>query len=77
MTKRVLRFAASCIVGACLVGAGPKIKAAPDREAADAAFDAGDNARALALYDEILAENPGDVGALLRSGKAPVVGSQV
>ena len=33
------------------------------------AFDAGDNARALALYDEILAANPGDINALLRSGK--------
>jgi tetratricopeptide (TPR) repeat protein len=69
MTERVLRFVASCVVATCLVGAGSHLVAAPDREAADAAFDAGDTARALALYDEILAEDPGDVDALLRSGK--------
>ena len=66
---RALRFVPSCVVLACLVGVGPNLEAAPDREAADAAFDAGDNARALALYDEILADNPDDVDALLRSGK--------
>ncbi len=66
---RVDRFVASCVVVVCLVGAAPELSAAPDREAADAAFDAGDAARALALYDEILAANPGDINALLRSGK--------
>jgi tetratricopeptide (TPR) repeat protein len=69
MTMRVDRFVASCVVAACLAGAAPVLMAAPDREAADAAFDAGDTARALALYDEILAANPGDIDALLRSGK--------
>ena len=66
---QILRFAASCTVVACLIGTGPNLQAAPDRQAADAAFDAGDSTRALALYDEILADNPGDINALLRSGK--------
>lgn len=66
---RVDRFVAFCAVVGCLVGAAPRLEAAPDREAADAAFDAGDTSRALALYDEILAANPGDINALLRSGK--------
>lgn len=66
---RVDRFVASCFVVAWLVGAGPGLEAAPDIAAADAAFDAGDYPRALALYDEILAANPGDINALLRSGK--------
>jgi tetratricopeptide (TPR) repeat protein len=44
-------------------------RAAPDPAGADEAFDAGDNARALALYDEILAADPNDVHALVRSGK--------
>lgn len=69
MTLRVLRFVASCVAVVCLVGTGTDLEAAADREAADAAFDAGDYARALALYDEILADNPGDINALLRSGK--------
>jgi tetratricopeptide (TPR) repeat protein len=69
MILRVDRLLASCVVLCCLVGAGPGLEAAPDREAADAAFDAGDNARALALYDEILAADPEDINALLRSGK--------
>jgi Flp pilus assembly protein TadD len=43
-------------------------RAAADTAAADAAFDAGDNTRALALYDEALAANPADVHALVRSG---------
>jgi len=42
--------------------------AGPDPAAADAAFDAGDNAKALALYDEVLAASPNDVHVLLRSG---------
>jgi tetratricopeptide (TPR) repeat protein len=69
MTVLVDRFLASCIVLGCLAAAAPDAEAAPDRAAADAAFDAGDTARALALYDEILAADPGDVNALLRSGK--------
>jgi tetratricopeptide (TPR) repeat protein len=44
----------------------PSLAAEP--AAADAAFDAGDHARALALYDEVLAGDPGNVHALLRSG---------
>jgi tetratricopeptide (TPR) repeat protein len=39
-----------------------------DTAGADAAFDAGDNARALALYDEVLAADSDDVHALVRSG---------
>ena len=42
--------------------------AVADTASADAAFDAGDNARALALYEEALAGNPSDVHALVRSG---------
>jgi tetratricopeptide (TPR) repeat protein len=52
-----------------LISGSPGASAAPDPAAADAAFDEGDSARALALYDEILAANPDDVNALLRSGK--------
>jgi tetratricopeptide (TPR) repeat protein len=61
--------AATCLVAACLVAAAPGLRAAPDPEAAEAAFDAGESAKALALYDEILAANPDDIDALLRSGK--------
>lgn len=50
---------------AALVAAAP-VRA--DEAAADAAFEAGDNAKALALYDEVLASSPRDVHALLRSG---------
>ena len=39
-----------------------------DDAAADAAFDAGDNAKALTLYEEVLAQIPNDVHALVRSG---------
>src|SRR5262245_48404041 len=39
-----------------------------DTATADAAFDAGDNPRALALYDEVLAGDPRYVHALIRSG---------
>ena len=43
-------------------------QAAADDAAADAAFDAGDNVKALALYEEVLAQSPNDVHALVRSG---------
>ncbi len=66
---RVDRILTTCLVAGVLCASGPSARAAPDPAAADAAFDAGDTARALALYDEILAANPGDVNALLRSGK--------
>ena len=69
MTIRVDRLVASCVVVGCLLAVAPGLLAAPDPTAADAAFDAGDHARALVLYDEILAANPGDINALLRSGK--------
>jgi tetratricopeptide (TPR) repeat protein len=69
MILRVDRFLTACIVVGCLAAVGQEVAAAPDRAAADAAFDAGDTARALALYDEILAADPGDINALLRSGK--------
>jgi len=49
--------------------AAPDLRAAPDPAAADAAFEAGESARAIALYDEILAADPNNVNALLRSGK--------
>lgn len=57
------------LVLALVLAAGPAALAAPDPAAADAAFDAGENAKALALYDEILAASPDDVHALLNSGK--------
>jgi tetratricopeptide (TPR) repeat protein len=66
---RLELFACSCLVAACVLALAPGLRAAPDKAAADAAFDAGESAKALALYDEILAENPNDVDALLRSGK--------
>lgn len=59
----------SCLVAGCLLAVAPGAYGAPDREAGDAAFDAGASERALALYDEILAANPSDINALLRSGK--------
>jgi tetratricopeptide (TPR) repeat protein len=43
-------------------------RAAVDVTAADAAFDAGDHATALARYDEVLAAEPDHVHALVRSG---------
>ena len=39
-----------------------------DVASADAAFDEGDQAQALKLYDEVLASDPADIHALLRSG---------
>jgi tetratricopeptide (TPR) repeat protein len=62
-------IAAFCLVAALLAAALPGLRAAPDPEAAKAAFDAGEYANALALYDEILVANPKDVDALLHSGK--------
>jgi len=56
------------LASAWAVASRPAIAAA-DIAAADEAFDAGDHARALALYDEALAEDPANVHALLRSGK--------
>jgi tetratricopeptide (TPR) repeat protein len=46
----------------------PTLTCAADVAEADDAFDAGDNTKALALYDELLAASPNDVHALLRSG---------
>ena len=43
------------LVAALMLFASSRIEAGPDRAAADAAFDAGESARALTLYDEILA----------------------
>ena len=63
------RFVACCFAAAWLFAAAPRALAAPDPAAAQAAFDSGDSAKALALYDEILAANPNDVDALLHSGK--------
>ena len=65
---RLDRALAGVVLGLLLATAS-EVRAAPDPEAAEAAFEAGDSARALPLYDEILAENPGDVDALLKSGK--------
>jgi len=50
-----------------LLTAAPDVAAA-DPSSADAAFDAGDGAKALALYNEELSSNPGNVHALVRSG---------
>lgn len=66
---RVDRILTASLVAVALLASGPSLDAATDSKAADDAFDAGDTARALALYNEILAANPGDVNALLRSGK--------
>ena len=63
------RILAAGIVAACLWVSVSSVYAAPDPAAADAAFEKGDSARALALYDEILAASPNDLNALLRSGK--------
>ncbi len=41
--------------------------AAATLEEADRAFDAGDHTRALALYEDVLASEPGNVRALVRS----------
>ena len=41
---------------------------AADLTEADAAFDAGDSARALALYDDALRTEPDAIPALVRSG---------
>ena len=56
-----------CLAAVVLVAA-LAAPAAADPGEADAAFDAGDNAKALALYDGILQAHPDDVHALLRSG---------
>lgn len=66
---RIDRGLPAAVILGVLLARSPEVVAAPDPAAADAAFDAGDTARALPLYDEILAANPGDVNALLRSGK--------
>jgi tetratricopeptide (TPR) repeat protein len=68
MPMRADRLLAAVIVALALVVVPPGSRAAADVAAADEAFDAGDNAKALALYDEILAADPGNVHALLRSG---------
>lgn len=57
------------LAAALMLGAPSSLRAAADPAAADEAFDAGDSVRALAMYDEILAVEPGDVHALVRSGK--------
>jgi tetratricopeptide (TPR) repeat protein len=60
----------ACLGAALLVAAlvaGPA-QAASDTSAADAAFGAGDHPRALSLYDEVLAADPDNVHALVRSG---------
>jgi tetratricopeptide (TPR) repeat protein len=62
------RLVAACVVAAVLAVAPARVLGA-DVAAADEAFDAGDNAKALALYDEVLASNPNDIHALLHSGK--------
>jgi tetratricopeptide (TPR) repeat protein len=54
-----------CLLVLLLLGALP---ARADLVEADAAFDAGDHARALALYDDVLRESPDAVPALVRSG---------
>jgi tetratricopeptide (TPR) repeat protein len=59
---------AALLFAVVLAPAPPPAWCAADPVAADAAFDAGENAKALELYDAVLAERPGDVHALLRSG---------
>jgi len=48
-------------------GTSPAAASDPASEA-DAAFEAGDPARALALYDQVLASDPDQAQALMRSG---------
>lgn len=55
-------------IAAILVLSARLAVGAPDPAGADEAFDAGENERALALYDEILVSDPANVHALLRSG---------
>jgi len=66
---RVERLLVTVVIATALLAVPVRAEATADPAAADEAFDAGDNAKALALYDEILAANPGDINALLRSGK--------
>ncbi|HZN54357.1 MAG TPA: tetratricopeptide repeat protein [Candidatus Polarisedimenticolaceae bacterium] len=56
------------LLAIALLSRGSPALGAPDPQAAQEAFEAGDTERALALFDEILAANPSDVNALLRSG---------
>jgi len=63
---RVMRAA---VLAFALVAGVSGASAAPDPAAADAAFDAGETAHALVLYDEILAADANDLHALLRSGQ--------
>lgn len=58
-------------VVAALLTLGAPAGAAPaeDLAAADAAFDAGDTARALELYERVLVREPRDVHALVRSAQ--------
>lgn len=65
---RVERALIFVLLAAALAAAQPSVRAAADPVAADEAFDAGESAKALSLYDEILAGDPGNVHALLRSG---------
>lgn len=65
---RADRFLSVVAIAVTLLAVPSTARAAADVAAADEAFDAGDNANALALYDEVLAANPGDIHALLRSG---------
>jgi len=65
---RADRILATVLIVAALVAVPAQAWAAADVAAADEAFDAGDNANALDLYDEVLADDPGNIHALLRSG---------
>jgi Flp pilus assembly protein TadD len=56
------------LIGSLALGGAAAEEPAASLSAADAAFDAGDHSRALELYDEVLAGNPTDVHALVRSG---------
>ncbi len=62
--RQVLRwaFAVSVAVAACLAQAG-------SLEEADRAFAQGDHLRALALYEQVLQEDPTNLHALVRSAK--------
>jgi tetratricopeptide (TPR) repeat protein len=65
---RVDRLIAVALCAIAPMLAPPRAATALDPAAADEAFDAGENAKALELYDQILARAPYDVHALLRSG---------
>ncbi len=65
---RGCRLRAAALLAAALLAARGSAALAGVLEA-DAAFEAGEHARALALYDEVLAADPSNLHALVRSAR--------